>query len=272
MITQLKTEHLFYNAAPGSSSDFEILNDICLEIHKQQITCLLEVSGNCSSALLQIIGGTLQAGKGEILFEGKNITAIPLPQRQQLIGYFKPTLLTESVANQRVWEYLAGCDKKSFPLNLFGRPDLPKEAVFRILATFQPETGSSPSGFVREVSDKEVLLLPLWAVLIRQPQLLLVDTLASFFPSAAIAILLTAIQDIHRQSGLSVLFSTRSPQQAFHLADRIFIVDNGHIIKTVENSDKPTENLVQLTCITEELRNRTSPCQALTALLEEQYI
>lgn len=268
---QLKTEHLSYRITPDSSTDFEVLHDICLETNVQEIACLLEVSGHCSSALLQIIGGIIPSGKGHILFEGKNIMTAPFQQYNQPIGYFKPALLPESAANQQTWKYLANQCKKPFFRNLFNRPCPPK-VIFETLVTFLPEAGHPLKKPVKELSSEEILLLPLEAVLLRKPKLLLADTLTSFFPPAAITFLLSKIQELHHQSGLSVLFSTRSPQQAFHLSDRIFVVHNGNIIKTIENQNKTLKNLINLTFTTEELRNQASPCSTLTDLLEKQYI
>ncbi|MBN1130813.1 MAG: ABC transporter ATP-binding protein [Chitinispirillaceae bacterium] len=56
---------------------FDVLKDVSFTVEKGEMIALLGVSGAGKTTLLQIIGGLDRPTAGEVLFEGKNIAALP---------------------------------------------------------------------------------------------------------------------------------------------------------------------------------------------------
>ncbi|EHL14036.1 hypothetical protein HMPREF9624_01812 [Oribacterium asaccharolyticum ACB7] len=59
-----------------------ILDDLNLSIRENSFVTLLGPSGCGKTTTLRIIGGFVQPDKGQVLFEGKDITNLPANKRQ----------------------------------------------------------------------------------------------------------------------------------------------------------------------------------------------
>ena len=58
-----------------------ILKDISLEIEKGEIVSILGPSGSGKTTLLNLILGLTQTDSGRIIFEGKDLTDVPMEER-----------------------------------------------------------------------------------------------------------------------------------------------------------------------------------------------
>ena len=65
-----------------------ILSDFDLEIRRNEFVTLLGPSGCGKSTILRIIGGFVRPDKGRVLFEGKDITALP-PEKRNVNTVFQ---------------------------------------------------------------------------------------------------------------------------------------------------------------------------------------
>jgi len=61
--------------------DLSILNDISLQIEKGEIVSILGPSGSGKTTLLNIILGITDVTDGRILYDGEDITNVPLEKR-----------------------------------------------------------------------------------------------------------------------------------------------------------------------------------------------
>ena len=75
----------------GISKSFDgkkILDDLTLDIEKNEFVTLLGPSGCGKSTLLRIIGGFVKPDSGQVFFEGQDITLLP-PESGRFIRYFR---------------------------------------------------------------------------------------------------------------------------------------------------------------------------------------
>src|SRR5699024_3642791 len=66
----------------------QILNDINLTIYENEFLTLLGPSGCGKTTILRIIGGFVEADSGEVIFDEKNIAALP-PYKREINTVFQ---------------------------------------------------------------------------------------------------------------------------------------------------------------------------------------
>lgn len=66
----------------------KVLNDLNLDIKKNEFVTLLGPSGCGKSTLLRIIGGFVKPDSGQVFFEGQDVTSLP-PEKRQVHTVFQ---------------------------------------------------------------------------------------------------------------------------------------------------------------------------------------
>ena len=73
----LKLEHI-----SKSFDGVNVLNDLSLEVEDGEIVSILGPSGCGKTTLLNLILGITKADQGQIIYQGKDITEIPMEKRE----------------------------------------------------------------------------------------------------------------------------------------------------------------------------------------------
>lgn len=73
----LKLEHI-----SKSFDGVNVLNDLSLEVEDGEIISILGPSGCGKTTLLNLILGITKADQGQIIYQGKDITEIPMEKRE----------------------------------------------------------------------------------------------------------------------------------------------------------------------------------------------
>lgn len=195
-----------------------VLNHIQLEIEEDEFLTLLGPSGCGKTTLLRIIGGFETPDSGSVIFEGKDITAVP-PHLRPVNTLFQKYSLFPHL---NVYENVA------FGLRVKGLKDAeikPRvEEMLRLvnLRGFEQREVDSLSGGQQQ-------RIAMARALINNPEVLLLDE-----PLGALDLKLrkemqVELKRIQEELGITFIFVTHDQEEALTLSDRIVVINEGVI-------------------------------------------
>jgi branched-chain amino acid transport system ATP-binding protein len=198
------------------------LENITLNVMPGELVAVLGPNGAGKSTLLKAISRSL-ASQGTLTFEGRslheeateNVVGLGIchcPEGRRLF----PELTVEK--NLQLGAYLRN-DKQAVAEDM--------QRVFELFLILS-ERGSQ---IVSTLSGGQQQMVAIGRALMGAPKLLLLDE-----PSVGIAHRLkmeifTAIQQI-RSRGVAILMAEQDAQSALHIADRVYVLEHGHVAQT----------------------------------------
>jgi branched-chain amino acid transport system ATP-binding protein len=198
------------------------LENITLNVMPGELVAVLGPNGAGKSTLLKAISRSL-ASQGTLTFEGRslheeateNVVGLGIchcPEGRRLF----PELTVEK--NLQLGAYLRN-DKRAVA-----------EDMQRVFALF-PILSERGSQIVSTLSGGQQQMVAIGRALMGAPKLLLLDE-----PSVGIAHRLkmeifAAIQQI-RSRGVAILMAEQDAQSALHIADRVYVLEHGHVAQT----------------------------------------
>jgi branched-chain amino acid transport system ATP-binding protein len=207
------------SAAYGKATALE---NITLNVMPGELVAVLGPNGAGKSTLLKAISRSL-ASQGNLTFEGRSLHEVATenvvglgichcPEGRRLF----PELTVEK--NLQLGAYLRN-DKKAVA-----------EDMQRVFGLF-PILSERGSQIVSTLSGGQQQMVAIGRALMGAPKLLLLDE-----PSVGIAHRLkmeifAAIQQI-RSRGVAILMAEQDAQSALHIADRVYVLEHGHVAQT----------------------------------------
>lgn len=208
-VLDVESIHTFY----GKS---HILHGVSLTVREGEIVTLLGRNGAGKTTTLRSIVGLTPAARGRICIFGEETTHAP-PFRVAALGVgYVPE-------GRKIFTNLTVEENLLVPLDRRGR--WTRDGLFELfprLAERRRNLGSQLSGGEQE-------MLAIARALILQPKLLLLDE-----PSQGLAPLI--VRDVFnivrrsREWGLSVLLVEQNVRAAVEVADRCYVLDDGHVV------------------------------------------
>lgn len=196
------------------------LNDINLNIDKNEIIGLLGPNGAGKSTLMKSIVGALKIDEGQIIFHGKDITKAETESKKN-IGFLPEN---NPLYNEMyVKEYL------SFVAEIHKIPKSRVEEVIELVG-ISPEKskkiGQLSKGYKQRVGLAQAIL--------HQPDLLILDEPTNGLDPNQIIEIRNVIKEIGREK--TVILSTHIMQEVEALCNRVILIHKGIIIQ-----DSPIE-------------------------------
>ncbi|QRV01608.1 ABC transporter ATP-binding protein [Arcanobacterium phocisimile] len=197
----------------------EILAKISFSVDDGEVVVIVGPSGSGKTTLLQAIAGFIQPTAGNVVIDNEDIIALPPQRRPTGIMLERATLFDMSVRENVEF----GLDDSS--LTDKQRHDIADIVMssLNISGLAQRDSASLSGGQAQRVA--------LARTLVRRPRVLLLDEPLAHIES-------TVRTDIHRELlsqvhrlGLSALYVTHDMTDAFTVADRIIVLDQGEIVQ-----------------------------------------
>ena len=198
----------------------EILHGVSLSILKGEIVSIIGPNGAGKSTLLKVITGLLIPSQGEVIFKGEKITSLRSYLRARRgISYF--------IQGGEVFPNL------SLEENLqIGAHDVSKEEqrrriemVFGIFPDFS-KMHSKRAGLL---SGGQRQALALGIILMRKPELLLLDEPSAGLAPNLVKDIIGKIGDIRQTLETSILIVEQNIREALKICDRVYLLKNGLI-------------------------------------------
>ena len=201
-----------------SFDNTKVLNNLSLEIKKNEFLTLLGPSGCGKTTTLRIIAGFENADTGEVLFENKDISNIP-PYERNLNTVFQKYAL---FPHMNVFENIA------FGLKI---KKLPKDTIHTKVTDMLKLV--SLEGFekrnIDSLSGGQQQRVAIARALVNEPSVLLLDE-----PLGALDLKLRKemqieLKRIQQQLGITFIFVTHDQEEALTMSDTIVVMDKGVI-------------------------------------------
>ncbi len=201
------------------------LGGINLGIKKGEFILLCGKSGCGKTTLLRHLKAPLAPeGKrcGEVLINGKSAFGMSAAENACAVGFVMQDPEMQIVTD-KVWHELAfGLENMGKDKNEIRLRTAEMAAYFGMRDIFDKK--------IEELSGGQKQLLNLASVMACHPEILLLDEPVSQLDPVAAGNFISAVAKINRELGVTVVMTEHRLEEAFALADRIILMDEGEII------------------------------------------
>ena len=197
-----------------------VLSDINLYIRKKEFVTLLGPSGCGKTTTLRIIGGFEYPSTGRVIFEGKDITALP-PYKRRVNTVFQKYAL---------FPHLNVRENIAFGLKLkkMSRGEIDRRVDYMLNLVNMAGYGKRS---VDSLSGGQQQRIAIARSLVNEPEVLLLDE-----PLGALDLKLRKemqleLKSMQQQLGITFLYVTHDQEEALTMSDTIVVMNTGHILQ-----------------------------------------
>lgn len=206
--------------------DFDILKGVTLHVNEGEIVCVIGPNGAGKSTLFKAVYGFVEVRQGEVIFNGRNVTAFR-PQEMLRAGI---TIVPQS---RSVFPQMTVYENLEMGMYLERDHKRVQQRIDDILDLF-PRLAERAKQKAGTMSGGEQRMLEIGRALMWEPKLMLMDE-----PSAGLAPLITKtifrnVRRLNREIGLTILMIEQNARQGLQVSHR------GYVLELGENSYQGT--------------------------------
>ncbi|EFH12377.1 sulfate/molybdate ABC transporter ATP-binding protein [Teichococcus cervicalis] len=198
------------------------LHGIDLEVGSGEFVALLGPSGSGKTTLLRILGGLDFADAGRVEIDGQDMSAVPARARR--IGFV--------FQHYALFRHMSVFENVAFGLRVRPRRQRPPEAEIarRVRALLERmQIAELERRLPEQISGGQRQRVALARALAIEPRLLLLDEPFGALDAEVRKGLRRWLRELHLEMGLTSLFVTHDQEEAMELADRVAVMERGHI-------------------------------------------
>lgn len=198
----------------------QVLFGVSLTIEPHQVVSLMGRNGMGKSTTIKCITGALPVRKGQIFFEGKEITNLPADE----ISRRGIALVPEGrmcFPNLTVREHLVAFARK---------PDVKQEAAWDLERIYElfPRLKEREHNMGNQLSGGEQQMLAIGRALSTNPKLLILDEATEGLAPVVREEIWKCLNNL-KKSGQSIFLVDKYVKKIEHVADLILVMEKGHI-------------------------------------------
>jgi branched-chain amino acid transport system ATP-binding protein len=214
-------------------SGLQILWDVSLCVNKGEIVTLLGANGAGKTTLVQSVFGLTRERKGQVFFEGAEITGLPayevvkrgltlVPEKRELF----PKMTVEE--NLELGGFARTGDSADI------------EGIFTLFPILKERKGQMAG----TLSGGEQQMLAIARALMPKPSMIVLDEPSLGLSPLIVTSVLDAIRQLNRE-GLSILLVEQNVQHALEMSHRGYIIETGRIAREGPSSELLNDDQVQ---------------------------
>ena len=201
-----------------SFDNVTILDDLSLVVEDAKIVSIVGPSGSGKTTLLNMILGIEDPDCGKIIYNGEDITKVPMERRGFNIVFQDYALFPNLNAY------------KNITYGLRNRPDISsQEDVDNLIDLL--ELRDHLNKRIDQLSGGQQQRVALARTLVMKPKILLLDEPLSALDGLIKESIKEKIKQIAREYHLTTIIVTHDPEEALTLSDKVLIINKGHIVQ-----------------------------------------
>ncbi len=213
-----------------------VANEVSISVERQSIVGLLGRNGAGKTTSFRMCIGMIIPDGGTVMFEGHDITALPMYKRARLgMGYLsqEPSVFQRLTVENNLLAIL-----ETMPYSRRERKKIARELAERFGLT---EVYKSQARFL---SGGERRKLEIARAMVTNPSLILLDEPFSGVDPIAVEELQREINTLV-QSGVSILITDHNVERTLEVVDKAYIMDHGKVIASGCPSEIIKDELVR---------------------------
>ncbi len=201
--------------------DHAVVDGVSIRVNAGEVVGLLGPNGAGKTTTFNMVVGVIRADSGQVLFEGRAVTRLPMHQRARLgMGYLtqEPSVFRKLTVEQNILAILETCvasraERKSRLQYLLEELDLTRLAAHRAYT----------------LSGGEKRRLEITRALVTSPKLLMLDEPFSGIDPIAVFEVQKIIRRL-RERGLGILITDHNVRETLKLVDRAYLIHKGRVV------------------------------------------
>jgi ABC-type sugar transport system ATPase subunit len=217
------------------------LEDVTLDVSPGELHAICGENGAGKSTLMKVLSGVLIDYEGELLLAGKSVR-------------FKGTRDAEAAGVSIIHQELNLVEQLSAAANIFLGREIRgwlvlrddramEEAAGRLLRELECEIHPRTLAGTLRVGDQQ--LIEIAKALSLQSDILIMDEPTSALTEAEVSRLYRVIERL-RKRGVTILYISHKMDEIFHLADRITVLRDGRLVKTLITKETTPKEVTHL--------------------------
>ena len=204
----IKLENVSYTYMKGGPFEKKALDNVSLEVRPGEFIGVIGHTGSGKSTMIQMLNGLLKPSEGRVFIDGTDINdkGVNLRDIRFKVG------LVMQYPEYQLFEETVLKDISFGPANM----GLPREEVEE-----RARFAANMVGLKRRAAIAGVLAM--------EPKILILDEPTAGLDPAGRDEILFKIRDMHKRMNLTVLLVSHSMEDVAKLADRILVMNGGHV-------------------------------------------
>jgi ribose transport system ATP-binding protein len=219
------------------------LNQVSLEVYPGEIHGLVGENGAGKSTLMKILVGAYQPDEGEIYLGDERVT-FSHPQEAQRKGlsiiYQEFNLLPDRTVAENVF---LGREPLRHGLVDYRQMNAQTMALLQQLDVHHM---ISPEVYVRDLSVAQQQIVEIVRALSLDSRVLVMDEPTSALSETEVEILFNLIRNLTVERNLAVIYISHRLREIFDLTQRITVLKDGNVVKTVQTCDVTPNDVVRM--------------------------
>jgi len=223
------------------------LHDITLRVEPGELRAIIGPNGAGKTTLFNLVSGMFRPSSGKVIFDGRDITALPAYERVAL-GIGRTFQITEIFPELTVFENVQISTEVAAGYRMRPWISSAESARVRGLVSEMLElTGLAGKSRRRvgELSHGDQRAAEIAMALALRPRLLLLDEPTAGMGEQETYDITQLVRRLHQESKYTIVLIEHDMRVIFHLADRITVLDQGRLLAEGTPSEIAADESVQ---------------------------